>query len=99
MRNLHILPVLFSLLLGGCGAGSVYHDTVAAFSSDRVAVAPYDENALWNLKQGREYAAQGRYELAKEHYLIALASSNDAATHTVISHELRSVDMAIQTQR
>ena len=100
MRSLLLtLSLLFCFLLGGCGAGAVYHDTVAAFSSERMAVTPYDQNTLWNLRQARDYVAQGRYEIAKEHYLMALASSNDAATHTVISHELRATDMMIQTQR
>lgn len=64
-----------------------------------MAVVPYDANCLLHLKLGREYVAQGRYELAREHYLMALASSNDSETRELASHELRSVDMMIKTQR
>ncbi len=86
------LAVLLPLSYG-CG-------TVKSYVSDeKVAVVPYDTNCLWNLKLGRDYVSQGRYELAKEHYLMALASSDDAETRTLVSHELRAVDLMIKTQR
>ncbi len=84
--------MLCCLALSGCGLS-------AHFSDERMAVAPYDANSLWNLKLGRDYVAQGRYELAKEHYLMALASSSDAETRTLVAHELQSVDLMIKTQR
>lgn len=69
------------------------------FSSERTVVVEHDPNSLWNLKLGRDYVAQGRYELAKEHYLMALASSSDAQTRDLVTHELHAVDLMIKTQR
>lgn len=86
-----ILPCLL-LLTGGCGIGSY-------FSNERVTVTPYNSNFIWHMKTGRDYVAQGRYELGKEHYLMALASSDDGESREVASQELKAVDMMIQTQR
>ena len=86
-----ILPCLL-LLTAGCGVGS-------HFSNERAAVTPYNSNFLWHLKTGRDYVTQGRYELAKEHYLMALAASNDGESREVASQELKAVDLMIQTQR
>ncbi len=88
----YMLVLLSCLALCGC-TRSKY------FSGDEVVVAPYDSSSLWNLQVGRDYAAQGRYELAKEHYLLALASSSDVETRAIIAHDLKSVDMMIKTQR
>lgn len=67
--------------------------------STRAVVADYDANCLWNLQVGRDYMAQGRYELAREHLLMALAASNNDDTRNVIAHDLKTVDLMIQTQR
>jgi hypothetical protein len=48
---------------------------------------------------GKNYMAKGRYELAREHLLLALAASDNVETRNVIAHELNSVDLMIQTQR
>jgi hypothetical protein len=96
IRLLLFFPIVL-LQLAGCGTAiSSVHSTV---TGEKMAVVPYDPNCLWNLKMGRDYAAQGRYELAKEHYLMALAASNDPETRELASHELQSVDMMIKTQR
>ncbi|MDR0339311.1 MAG: hypothetical protein LBH65_03425, partial [Desulfovibrio sp.] len=68
-------------------------------SSERGAVEPYNANCLWNLQMGKNYMAKGRYELAREHLLLALAASDNVETRNVIAHELNSVDLMIQTQR
>jgi hypothetical protein len=90
-----ILCLLLILSFAGCSPGKIF----SRFSSDRVVIVPHDPNSLWNLKLGREYAASGRYELAKEQYLMALASSSDEETRTIVSHELHAVDLMIQAQR
>lgn len=87
-----ILALLLACLLWGCGGTRPNEITEAA-------VTPYDANCLQNMRLGRDYIAQGRYELAREHYLIALAASKDAETRNVISRELNSVDMMIKTER
>ena len=85
------LPCLL-LLSGGCGLTSYV-------SNERTVVTPQGPNCLQHLKQGRGYAAQERYELAKEQYLMAVAACDDGDTREVAARELRSVDMMIQTQR
>ena len=94
-KALSTASLLMLLLLGGL-PGCSY---VPYFSSERAAVVPHDQTSLWNLKLGREYTAEGRYELAKEHYLMALASCSDSETRTIVDHELHAVDLMIQTQR
>ena len=90
-----LIPLVMLLLLAGSLAGCSLQPY---FSSDRTVVVQHDQNSLWNMQLGREYAAAGRYELAKEHYLMALASSTQE-TRPVILHELQAVDMMIQAQR
>lgn len=85
------LPCLL-LLTGGCGLGSYV-------SNERTAVAPQNPNCLGHLKQGRDYVAQERYELAKEQYLMAVAACDDGEGRDVATKELKAVDMMIQTQR
>lgn len=87
--------LLAALLLAGCGNTLVK----SAFSDERMVVTPQDPNSLWNLQMGREYVAAGRYELAREHYLMALAASADTETRAVVAHELESVDLMIKTMR
>lgn len=88
----YALLLLVTLLVSACGV-------TKNFSDERAAVTPYDANSLWNLQLGRNYASQGRYELAKEHLLMALAASNDAEIRNVVAHELKSVDTMLKTQR
>lgn len=64
-----------------------------------VAVTQYSADSLYNYKVARNYAAQGRYELAREHYLLALASANDPNLQEVLAGELESVDMMIKSLR
>jgi hypothetical protein len=90
-----LLCLLLILPFAGCSPGAV----LSRFSNERVVVVPHDPNSLRNMKLGREYASAGRYELAKEHYLMALAASSDAETQRIVSHELRAVDLMIQAQR
>lgn len=83
MKHRMCIP-LFAALLLGCASGPV---------------PPHNSNALWHLQVGRDYAAQGRYELAKEHLLKALASNSDPNLRGRLAHELQSVDTMLETQR
>lgn len=87
-----LLLIVPCLMLWACG-------TMHYLSPERAAVSDFDGNCLANLQMGRDYAALGRYELAKEHLLLALAASKNDETRQIISHELKSVDLMIQTQR
>ena len=95
MNAKSLLCLLLILPFAGCSPGAV----LSRFSNDRIVVVPHDPSSLRNIKSGREYAFAGRYELAREHYLMALASSSDEETRKIVSHELRAVDLMIQAQR
>ena len=83
----YLLIPLFTVLLLGC--------TV----KNTAPVAPHNSNSLWHLQLGRDYAAKGRYELAREHLLMAVASNSDPHMQGLLTHELKSVDTMIKTQR
>ena len=85
------LLIAACLALQGCGAGR-NNTSQAAIKQDKII-------CLRNMWLGRDYVATGRHELAREHYLLALAASNDAETRKVIIRELNSVEMMIKTER
>ncbi len=95
-RALLIFPALLSGLSACSWLPTVSWDKT---SDAQVGVVPYSPDSLWNLQTGRDYAAAGRYELAREHYLLGLASSNDPAITALLEQELRGVDMMIKTVR
>ncbi|MDR0465761.1 MAG: hypothetical protein LBH94_00210 [Deltaproteobacteria bacterium] len=51
----------------------------------------------WNL--ARDYELQMRYELARQHYLLALASCRSESTQAQLKRELESIDLQIRTMR
>ncbi len=82
---------LLALLLLGCASKE---------PDPRTKPAPlHNANTLWHLQVGRDYAGQGRYELAREHLLMALASNSDPHMRGRVQHELKSVDAMIHTER
>ena len=52
-----------------------------------------------NWKLARDYERQMRYELARQHYLLALASCRSESTQAQLRRELESVDLQIRTMR
>ena len=54
---------------------------------------------MHNWKLARDYERQMRYELARQHYLLALASCRSESTQTQLRRELESVDLQIRTMR
>lgn len=80
-----IICIITGLLLPGCGS-----DTLVIRESE-------DSIANWSL--ARDYQAQGRYELARQHYLLALASSRTAQTQSTLQRELDSLDRKIAAKR
>ena len=98
MRPFYTLFLILLLALpAGCGASA--GDSAEAARGLRPAAAPYNENALNNLFIGRTYLAQGRYALAKEHFLIGLASAEDPEVRAQLRHEVQAADMMITIQR
>lgn len=97
MTRLKILLPLVCLALS-----AVFFAGCSLFSSspDKSAAAVnYSDQSLYNYKQGQYYASAGRFELAKEYYLLALAATTDADMQEAISRDLEAADAAIQIQR
>ena len=81
-----------ALLLIGCNP---FHKPV-----ENEARAVHNPVSVQNFKTARQYSSEGRYELAKEHYLIAYAAAgNDAVLRTMLAQELHAVDLMIKTLR
>ena len=78
-----------------CLSGAV----LAGCSSQKVVSAPYADESLINYQAGKYYLAEGRYELAKESFTLALASSRDPEMRYFIMQEIDSVNMMIETRR
>lgn len=87
MKHYYMLILMVSGLLLGCSG------------KNTEPVPLHNSNTEWHVQVGRDYAAQGRYELAREHLLMALASNSDPYMRGMIAHELKSVDTMIVTQR
>lgn len=68
------------------------------FSSESTTIVHNSAASIHNLQLGRKYVAEGRYELAREHYLFALAAS-DEMNKDMIADELHAVDLMVKTQR
>jgi hypothetical protein len=73
-----------SALMPGCGT------TYAVIDSDET---------MNNWHQARYFQAQGRYELAREHYLLALSASRTDDVRAALGDELNAVDRQIKTLR
>ena len=83
--------ILFSIFVIGITACSRHESEVAA--------APYNYEALYNFQMGKNYLAEGRYELAKERFTLALAANRNPEMQDTLVHELEAVNMMIQTLR
>ncbi len=88
MPNKLLAALVFSgsLLLGAC-------------SSPNMVAVPYSPETLYNIDRARTFTAEGRYELAREHYLLALAGNRNPDMRDQLAEELHSVDLMIKTMR
>lgn len=82
----------------GCAVFKNTEDTQEK-AAHSAAVTPYSADSLRNYKIARDFSAQGRYELAREHYLLALASTSDPYLQDALAQELESIDMIIRSLR
>ncbi|MDY7001336.1 MAG: hypothetical protein SVS15_06100 [Thermodesulfobacteriota bacterium] len=60
---------------------------------------PYHGHALHNFHLGRKYQAQGRYEMARDRFLQALATAEDADMRARLAREIQAADKLIELQR
>lgn len=62
-------------------------------------VVDYDAQALTSYRQARQFVAEGRYELAREQYLIALAIARNDYMRERLMHELKAADLMLRSSR
>ena len=70
--------------------------TSASRSFDRLTDTKATQHH-WKL--ARDYERQMRFELARQHYLLALASCRSEPTQAQLRRELESIDLQIRTMR
>ena len=85
------LILSLALFLTACSPFGIFDPEMAS--------VPYSPETLYNLDRARAFSAEGRYELAKEHYLLALAANRNPNLQDTLATELHSVDMMIKTVR
>lgn len=91
-----LLLAFFLASLSGCAYVRAWD---AAQPSSKEAVAPYHEEALYNFALAREYQAEGRYELARERLLLALAVARDETFKLRLAQEVEAVDRMLLAKR
>ncbi len=82
-----IICLMLTALPAGWGCGS------------RVTSMPETSQTVVFWRQARDYQAQGRYELAKQYYQLALAGSRSSETQAVLQREIEAADRMLQTLR
>ena len=76
--------LLFCLALTGCAKYTVVPETGATLSN-------------WSI--ARDYQAQGRYEFARQYYVLALASARTPDSQVALKQEIEVVERQIQAMR
>ena len=90
------------LVFSGCGMFRNASSADAGNSRPGASLALTEHNpvSLQNYRAARAYSAQGRLELAREHYLLAhAAAEGDAELQGMLEKELVAVDRMIKTLR
>jgi len=72
---------------------------LAGCSKPQAEAVPYHGYALHNFHLGRKYQAQGRYEMARDRFLQALATAEDADMRASLAKEIQATDKLIRLQR
>jgi hypothetical protein len=101
MKKRHILILAWfsvTLVLGGGCSSSIFFSDPIEWSTSTVVVR-YHPDSLRNYQVARDFAAVGRFELAREHYLLALATANDPGLRDALAFELDSINLMIKTLR
>lgn len=65
----------------------------------QIAVTAEADETIDTWMAARRYQAEGRYELAKQYYSLALASARTQSALDQLQRELFSVDLQIRTMR
>lgn len=87
-RASHALLLTLALACGPCLTGC-----------SQVSVSAEADETIDTWMAARRYQAEGRYELAKQYYSLALASARTQSALDQLQRELFSVDLQIRTMR
>ncbi|MFW5733884.1 MAG: hypothetical protein ACOCWR_02380 [Oceanidesulfovibrio sp.] len=87
------LMALWAVTMTGCEGRM--HTTGRA----DVAAVPYHEHSLWNLYRARDYMAQGRYEIAREHLALARTTAKTKEMQELLDREIAAMNAAIRNRR
>ena len=90
------------LVFSGCGLfrDAPFPEAREAQPGAAVSLTGHNPVSLHNYKTARAYSLQGRFELAREHYLLAhAAAEGDFALQDMLEKELVAVDRMIKTLR
>ena len=95
-----VLILLVMVALSGCDAMKCNKTaTVQRPAEYQVVASPYSSNSMQNLYIGRQYVSQQRYELAKEHFLLGLASAEHENMREQLVSEITAVNRLLETLR
>lgn len=94
-KLLIILCLMASFAAPGCSF------SVGPTGSEETAMAgaPYHEAAMQNLILGRRYMSQGRYELARERFMLGLAAARNEEMRQTLAQDLNAADLMVRSQR
>lgn len=67
--------------------------------SAKTSVTAESDETIDNWLLARRYQAEGRYELARQHYALALAAARTQSGLNQLQRELYTVDMQLRTMR
>jgi hypothetical protein len=84
-RTLTPLFLALSLALAGCGA--------------KTATLAESGETVRNWSLARQYQAAGRYEMARQHYSLALSAVRTQSALEMLKRELAAVDLQIRALR
>ncbi|MBO4334319.1 MAG: hypothetical protein J5846_00590 [Desulfovibrio sp.] len=97
MKN---LPLLICLILA-CPATAVANALAASEPEQLHVDASLSTKSLEKryLKEARKYRAEGRYELARQSYVLALSICSDVNRLNIIRQELDGLELLLRTLR
>lgn len=93
-----VLAVVMIALLGiltGCS----WISSQMPKSSPSIRMTAESDETVVNWTQARHYQAEGRYELARQYYMLALSAVRTQSALEQLQRELYAVDMQIRTMR
>ena len=94
---------LSTVALGGCSSRQEATTTTTQLQPETeadIVLTSHNPISILNYQQARQYSAQGRYELAREHFLLAYAAAEGNTTlRGMLQHEIKGVDLMIRTLR